>query len=413
MQIGVFGLGYVGIVNVACLTKMGHTVWCTDVKANKTALVAQGKSPINEPEVNELLSDALQKNILVATQNVEEVVRNCEILMVCVGTPSKPDGEVNLGYLNNVVLEISGFLKPEDHKYIVFRSTVPPGTTQEIYHNHLSGFPNIVPVFYPEFLRESSAVEDFFNYSRMLVGTPLKFRNQLDSLLSIIHVNKTGNLHITDLPTAEYSKYIDNSFHALKVAFANEIFNIGARYGVDVAQAHKIFIEDTRLNISPYYLRPGLPFGGSCLPKDLRELQFLIGKTGREYPLLQSIIPSNDQYLAQIVNRIESTGMKRVAFIGLSFKHHSDDLRESPALRVLNHLDKSGEYSIQVFDPDLNTDNIRVDFPHLYPMMASAEKALERSDLVVFTKKYQDLVNPFIADRHTVLDFTGYGIGRE
>jgi GDP-mannose 6-dehydrogenase len=411
MQIGVFGLGYVGIVNVACLTRMGHTVWCTDVKPNKTAQVAQGRSPINEPQVNELLTKALENGRLIATQQVEDIVRNCEVLIVCVGTPSKPDGEVNLGYLNNVVLEISGYLKPEDEKYIVFRSTVPPGTTEEIYRNYLMGFPGIIPVFYPEFLRESSAVEDFFNYSRMLVGTTTQFREKLDSLLEIIHVNKSGNLHITDLATAEFSKYIDNSFHALKVAFANEVFNIGAHYGVDVVKAHQIFIEDTRLNISPYYLRPGLPFGGSCLPKDLRELQFLIRKTGRNYPLLQHVIPSNDAYLTQIINKITATGLKKIAFVGLSFKHNSDDLRESPALRVLNHLNETGDYTISVVDPDLNIDNIRVDFPHLFPMMAKKESIGERAELIIFTKKFQALVNPHLTERHTVLDFTGYGIG--
>jgi GDP-mannose 6-dehydrogenase len=412
MNIGVFGLGYVGIVNVACFTKIGHTVWCTDVKPNKTALVAQGRSPINEPGVDELLSEAIRNKKLIATQEVGEVVRNCEVLIICVGTPSKPDGEVNLDYLNNVVLEIAGYLKPDDKKYLVFRSTVPPGTTDRIARDYLGNFQGIIPVFYPEFLRESSAIEDFFNYSRMLVGVSGGNREQLDPLLDLIHVNKEGNLHITDHPTAEYSKYIDNSFHALKVAFANEIFNVGAQFDIDVKTAHQIFTEDVRLNISSYYLRPGLPFGGSCLPKDLRELQYLIRKTGRSYPLLQNIIPSNDKYLEQISDRIISSNRKRVAFVGLSFKHNSDDLRESPALRVLNQLASMEDYHITVFDPDLNPENIRIDYPHLFRMLASAEHAMQQSDLVVITKKYQELIKPYLTEKQQVMDFTGYGIGR-
>lgn len=412
MKIGVFGLGYVGIVNTACFSKLGHTVWCTDVKALKTELVSKGISPIHEPGVEELLSEALQKNLLHATDNVEQMVRECDILVVCVGTPSKPDGEVNLGYLNNVVLEISRYLTPVDKKYLVFRSTVPPGTTEEISRKYLSSFPNVIPVFYPEFLRESSAVEDFFQYSRMLVGTAQEHKDKLGPLLDIIHVHKDGNLHVTDFPTAEYSKYIDNSFHALKVAFANEVFNIGAWYGVDIQTSHKVFIEDTRLNISPYYLRPGLPFGGSCLPKDLRELQYLIKKTGKEYPLLQHIIPSNDAYLQQIINRIEHSDRKRVLFVGLSFKHNSDDLRESPALRILNHLAGTAAYELSIFDPDLNTDNIRIDFPHLYPMMADLESAMSRAELIIMTKKYRNLIEPFLKESHSLMDLTGYGIGK-
>ncbi len=410
MNIGVFGLGYVGIVNVASFTKLGHTVYCTDVKPIKTRLVAEGKSPINEPGVNELLAQAISAGNLIATQDVEQVVRNCDVLIVCVGTPSKPSGEVNLEYLNNVVLEISSYLKPDDRKFLVFRSTVPPGTTAGISERYLQNYPGVKVVFYPEFLRESSAIEDFFNYSRMVVGVQYPENADIQPLIDLIHVNPAGNLHITDLPTAEYSKYIDNSFHALKVAFANEIFNIGAQFGIDVKKAHRIFTEDTRLNISTYYLRPGLPFGGSCLPKDLRELQFLISKTGRSYPLLQNVIPSNDSYLKQMTDRIVNSGKKRVAFIGLSFKHNSDDLRESPALRVLNELENMGGYEITVVDPDLSVDNLRVDFPYLFRKIAGPEKALQQSDLVVITKKYQELIQPFVRDSHTVMDFTGYGI---
>lgn len=410
MNIGILGLGYVGIVNVACLTKQGHKVWCTDVKPNKTAQVARGVSPINEPFVDQLLVTALENSLLVATQNVEEVVQNSEVLIICVGTPSKQNGEVNLGYLNNVAIEISRFLHVDDRKYLVFRSTVPPGTTHEIYNEHFAKYPNIIPVFYPEFLRESSAVDDFFNYSRMVVGTVDNHVNNLSPLLDILHVNKTGKVHITDLATAEYTKYIDNSFHALKVTFANEIFSIGAHYGVDIQKAHQIFIEDTRLNISSNYLKPGLPFGGSCLPKDLREIQYLIHNTSRKYPLLQSIIPSNDSYLEQIIGKVVLSGRKKIAFLGLSFKQNTDDLRESPALRILNRLYEIGGYQLFIVDPDLNIENLRVEMPHLYPMIISAEKAAELSDLLIYTKKYHGIMSKYLTDDHLIMDFTGHKI---
>lgn len=411
MKIGIFGLGYVGVVNVACFTKMGHTVWCTDVKANKTDQVAKGLSPINEPGVTELLHNAVGKGLLHASQNVEEVVRNCDLLMICVGTPSKADGEVNLGFLNNVMYEISSYLKPEDAKYIVLRSTVPPGTTEGFIQTYFSHFPNITTVFYPEFLRESSAIEDFFNYTRMIVGTRDKDNPRLTDLLDLLNVNKEANLFVSDLATAEYSKYIDNSFHALKVAYANEIFHIGMKHGIDVATAHAFFVQDTRLNISPYYLRPGLPFGGSCLPKDLRELQYLIKKTGSSYPLVEHIIPSNDAYLKTICGKVMEHGHKRITFLGLSFKQNTDDLRESPALRILNELNSIGGFDIKILDPDLTVENLRIDFPYLFTMITNPETAINETDLLVVTKKYPELKNRFSEKGVEVIDFTDYNNG--
>ncbi len=389
MNIGVFGLGYVGIVNVACLSRAGHTIYCTDVKPQKVALVREGKSPILEPGVNELLESGVQKGIIVASEDAREVVAACEVMLICVGTPSKQDGEVNLSYLRNVALEVSSSLKHGDKKFIVFRSTVPPGTTESLAKEFFDKFPDVTCAFYPEFLREGSAVNDFTDYGRFVLG--VADADQSTVLVNLLHVAKDKPSFVTDYRTAEYAKYIDNGFHALKVAFANEVFGLGASLGVNVHDAHAIFTADGKLNVSKQYLKPGMPFGGSCLPKDLRELQHLKKRSERTYPLLESIIPSNDHFLNYIVQQIRSHDVKRIGFIGVTFKNHSDDLRESPVLRIISELERTSEYQIRVYDEDFNTTGIRIDFPSLYPKIEELEGCIAYSELLIVTKRYLQL----------------------
>lgn len=387
MNIGVFGLGYVGIVNVACLSKQGHKVWCTDVKSSKTDLVAEGKSPIHEPEVDQLLAQGIEKGLIIPTTDVQEVLLNADVYIICVGTPSKADGEVNLTYLNNVVFEISNHVNSSSKKYLVFRSTVPPGTTEKLVEQYISGkHENIIPVFYPEFLREGSAVKDFFNYGRLVLGC----NNEADitELIALLHVNTESQKFITNFKTAEYSKYIDNGFHALKVSFANEVFGVAAAHGVNVDIAHKIFVADDKLNISPQYLKPGLPFGGSCLPKDLRELQYLMGKSGRNFALLNSIIPSNEKFIDYIKQRITNLGISRLAFIGITFKNHSDDLRESPMLRIFNELDATGNFDILLADDDINLSTVRIEHPALFSKIVNIAEAVDKAELLIVSKRY-------------------------
>lgn len=408
MKIGVFGLGYVGIVNVACLSRQGHTVYCTDVKKFKTAMVAEGKSPIHEPEVNELLAAGISNGTIIPTDSISEILDHADVFMVCVGTPSKPDGEVNLTYLNNVVFEIATNLRSGDGKFIVFRSTVPPGTTQAIYDKHLkNSHPGLVPVFYPEFLREGSAVSDFFNYGRLVLGA--HDGHNIDRLVALFQVNEKSPTFITDFRTAEFTKYVDNGFHALKVAFANEVFGVGAAHGVDVKTAHKIFVADDKLNVSAQYLRPGLPFGGSCLPKDLRELQYLMGKSGRPFELLNHIIPSNEAFIAHILDKIRSFGKTRISFIGITFKNHSDDLRESPMLRICNQLMDSGEYQILVADDDINQETVRVEFPALYSVIREIPAAVEQAELVVVSKRFLEKTMQLKRPGQIVLNLSDLG----
>lgn len=386
MNIGVFGLGYVGIVNVACLSKNGHKVWCTDVKPQKVQYVKEGKSPIMEPEVDTLIADGVRNGMILPVHSSAEIVANADVLITCVGTPSKPDGEVNLDYLDNVIFEIVSLLKPEDKKFIVFRSTVPPGTTEKIVAKHLSNkFPGVVAVFYPEFLREGSAVKDFYDYGRIVLG--MNNPNEQQTLVELFNVCKTAEVFITDYRTAEYAKYIDNGFHALKVAFANEIFGLASEHGVNIDISHRIFVSDNKLNISPRYLKPGLPFGGSCLPKDVRELQHLIHQSPRNFPLLQSIIPSNDSFIQAILEKIIHFGKKKIAFVGITFKNHSDDLRESPMLKLLMELKKSN-YQISVFDEDLNPETVRIDFPFLFSSVSNLESTMSDAELVIVSKRY-------------------------
>lgn len=405
MKIGVLGLGYVGIVNVACLSKAGYTVYCTDVKKFKIHQVRDGKSPIGEPEVDDLLQAGIQSGNIIPTENAGELVANSDVLIVCVGTPSKPDGEVNLSYLSNAMLEIASFLKPSDKKYIVFRSTVPPGTTHEICNKFLGDkFPSVVPVFYPEFLREGSAVKDFYNYGRFVIGKDA--HHNIDELISLLHVNPEKPTFVTDLRTAEYSKYIDNSFHALKVAFANEIFGLASDLNVDVSMAHKIFIADDKLNISSYYFRPGLPFGGSCLPKDVRELQYLMKKSNRTMSIMQNVIPSNESFIQNLHERIVNTGKSKISFIGFTFKNHSDDLRESPMLKIVNTISAENTFDIKIWDEDLNADNVRVDHAHLYASLADFDTALTHADVLIVSKRYLPLVLEKRNQAQFVLNFS-------
>ncbi|NND95410.1 MAG: nucleotide sugar dehydrogenase [Flavobacteriales bacterium] len=403
MKIGVLGLGYVGIVNVACLSKEGFTILCNDVKPQKVNAVRSGRSPIHEPQVDDLINDGLSKGTIIPMDDSTELIRQSDIIITCVGTPSKDSGEVNLDYLNNVVYEISENVGKQDRKFLVFRSTVPPGTTEKIFDKYLSDT-EIIPVFYPEFLREGSAVRDFYDYGRFVLGK--RENDEVSELVDILHVNKERPSFVTDLRTSEYSKYIDNSFHALKIVFANEIFSLGAELGVNVKDAHAIFTADDKLNISKRYLRPGLPFGGSCLPKDLRELQYLISSSNQEFALIPSMIPSNDAYVDSLLEKVKSFDAKKIGFIGLSFKNDSDDLRESPMLRILDRLNSTKEYEFSIWDEDLKLDNLRIDFPYLFRSVKDLDDCIADSDLLIVSKRYLDKVLKKRREGQFILNFS-------
>lgn len=390
-NIGILGLGYVGVVNVACFSKLGYTVYCNDVKLQKVKILQSGKCPIKEPEVDELIAIGVSNGTIIPVENAVTLIEKSDIIISCVGTPSKITGEVNLDYLTNVSIEMSNCIQNET-KCIVFRSTVPPGTTEKIVNSYFSNNKNTSVYFFPEFLREATAVSDFFNYDRFVLGS--NNRENVKDLIDVLHVNKSSKQFLTDFKTAEFAKYVDNSFHALKVVYANEIFGLGSDLGINVEIAKNIFIEDKKLNISDLYFKPGLPYGGSCLPKDLREIQFLIRQSNRNFNLLENIALSNENLIKFITNKIIEVDCKKIAFIGFSFKNYSDDIRESPMLKIFNQISNDPDYSICIYDEDLNIDIIRFEQAYLYKHIKEFDYCIENSELLIVSKRYLfDVIN--------------------
>ncbi|MEY3397464.1 MAG: hypothetical protein RL220_58, partial [Bacteroidota bacterium] len=306
MKIAVFGLGYVGVVNLACLSHLGHEMWGCDIKSQKVDSVKAGRSPIFEPRVAEMLEEALNKGLLFASSDAMEVVSKTDMALICVGTPSRSDGTVNLDFALNTASEIARCLKALNKSYdVVFRSTIPPGTVENsfipVFKKELGhDFSRVNISFLPEFLREGSAVKDFFQCSRIVIGCN---SGEPAALKEVFGYSADIPLVFTDLRTAEFVKYVDNAFHAAKIAFVNEAYSVGSAYDVDIETANRIFLMDKHLNVAETYLRPGLPFGGSCLPKDMRAITHLADKANVEVPVLRSILESNMKGLRNLVTR--------------------------------------------------------------------------------------------------------------
>lgn len=356
MKIAIFGLGYVGLTAAACLSREGHEVVGVDVNDEKISEVNAGRSPITEPGVGELIAAAVQKRLLSATKDVSRSLNSCQIAFVCVGTPSAPDGSHNMAYIAEVSRQIAGMVDPEriEPLTVVYRSTMRPGTTEELIapifeHKLGRGIEKIELVYCPEFLRESVAIEDYFHPSKIVVGThdglPCK-------RLEALHADIDAPIFYTHYKEAELTKFVDNSFHAVKISFANEIGRVCSRLGISARKVHEIFVSDTVLNISPYYLRPGGAFGGSCLPKDVRALQYLAGDVGAATHLVDSLLRSNEahkHFLFENCVKDLPAGSK-VLLLGVAFKSDSDDLRESPNIDLARKLLQAG-YELSIYDP--------------------------------------------------------------
>lgn len=407
MNVGVFGLGYVGVVNIACLGKLGHTLYGCDIKPHKVETVRSGKSPIYEPGVDELLDTLNAEGRLFATTDAAEVVKNTSIALICVGTPSRSDGTVNLDFTLNTTQEIARAVLALNKKYtVVFRSTIPPGTTESFlraeFHKVMGEKSGLVEVaFLPEFLREGSAVDDFFNGPRIVIGCSGSRPEALEALFSF---NPQTPLVFTDYNTAEFVKYVDNAFHALKIAFVNEAYRVGAAYGIDVEAANRIFLMDKHLNISAYYLRPGLPFGGSCLPKDLRAINHLARLAGEEVPVIGHILDSNRVLQQQLFEKIVATKKHRVTLYGLTFKSGTDDVRESPMLHLALQLISAG-YDLHIYDPDINVANLRIEKPEVVRFVRNDLSVFASAALVVVCKKGFDALASHLPPEALVLNF--------
>jgi GDP-mannose 6-dehydrogenase len=363
MKIAVFGLGYVGMTAAACLAKQGHEIVGVDVSDEKVAIVNAGKSPITEPGLDELVARAVRKGLLSATRDASGHLDNCSMAIICVGTPSAPDGSHDMSFIVEVSHQIAQSIGPTraGTLTVVFRSTMRPGTIQElvlpIFENELRDRTDLVELVYnPEFLRESVAIQDFFDPPKVVIGTKDGGRcAALDELNARIE----APVFYTTYRAAEMTKFVDNTFHALKVAFANEVGRVCDRLGISAATVHKIFTADTKLNISPYYLRPGGAFGGSCLPKDVRALQYIASDVGANTHLLDSLLRSNDAHknflFESCVKAVPAGG--QVLMLGLAFKENSDDLRESPNIDLARKFLQSN-IRLSIYDPHVEPSKL-------------------------------------------------------
>lgn len=402
MRIAVFGLGYVGCVTGACLARMGHHVCGVDISPAKVRMINDGQAPLFEKGIERLVSQVVRAGKFHASLRAVEAVQNADLSLVCVGTPSKKGGEADLDYVLRAVTDIGAALRSRLSSHIVaVRSTVPPGTMDGVVIPALersarkkagAGFD---VYFHPEFLREGSSVDDFFHPPRHIIGIhrPRAARNFVELWRAI-----KAPLFLTSLAVAEMVKYADNAFHALKVAFANEIGALSKRAGIDSREVMHILAEDRKLNISPLYLKPGFAFGGPCLPKDLRALCRMGRTSGLEIPLLESILESNSSHLGRARDLVLSAGKRRIGVLGLVFKAETDDLRESPASRLVKSLVDAGA-KVRVYDPRVdpsrligaNRAYVESELPELPILLAgSLEEVLAASQTVVIAGTHPD-----------------------
>jgi GDP-mannose 6-dehydrogenase len=353
-RISIFGLGYVGSVTAASLAERGCSVIGCDVSPGKVDQINAGKAPIGEPGLDELLQAQWTAGRIRATPEVDEAVRESDISVVCVGTPSAPSGALDLRYVETVSAQLGAAIRRKGTPHsVVYRSTMLPGSTRRLAAAHLGEGENPPAVYFlPEFLRQGSALADFRNPSLSVIGVLAPGQSvapvaaMLDEATEIVAVE-----------SAELLKYSCNAFHAMKVVFANEIGRIGKELGIDSSEVMGALCRDTRLNISPYYLKPGTPFGGSCLPKDVAALVHHSRKLGVSVPMLDSLMESNRRHLEAVLERIEGRGRKGVLLLGLAFKEGTDDLRGSAMLELAAQLMLRG-YEVKIFDPAVSPANL-------------------------------------------------------
>ena len=361
LKIGIFGIGYVGAVSAACFAKEGHDVVCVDTNPDKVDLINRGEAPIIEAGLAELTASVVQAGKLRASVAVRDAVVDRDIVVICVGTPSRTNGDLDLTYVKRVCEEIGSALK--EHKgycSVILRSTVLPGTMRGLViptleqGSGLRAGEDFGVLFYPEFLREGSAIKDFNDPGTMvLAGTDSK------CIEIAARLNPTPEQpHIeVEFESAEMVKYTNNSWHALKVVFANEIGSVARAVGVDGQEIMNILCQDKKLNISEAYMKPGFAFGGSCLPKDLRALGYKSRSLDLDLPLLNSILPGNQSHLDRALRIITNLGSRRIGLLGLSFKAGTDDVRESPLVAVVEYLLGKG-YEIKIFDRIINLSQL-------------------------------------------------------
>jgi GDP-mannose 6-dehydrogenase len=416
MNITVFGLGYVGCVTAACLARFGHNVVGVDVNPEKVRSINSGNSPITEPNLTQLISSGVSAGKIGATGDVAFAMEHADLALICVGTPSNQDGSLNLEFVERVCRDIGLALK-NARKFIavVVRSTMLPGVATESlipileYQSGKRAGIDFGFCVNPEFLREGSAIADFKEPPYTLIG---QFDQRSGDLLTGLYSDLDAPVYRVSLGAAEMIKYASNTFHAIKVVFANEIGSLCQIHGVDSHEVMDVFVQDKKLNISDRYLRPGFAFGGSCLPKDLRALLHASRQHSLQLPALEAILPSNRLQIERVLQTLLNNGTRKVGMIGLSFKADTDDLRESPAVELAERMIGKG-LELRIYDREVslsrlhgsNRAYIEQAIPHIASLIQSSlEETVEPSEAIVVTKRpsnsdYKSMVNLLRADQ--------------
>jgi GDP-mannose 6-dehydrogenase len=412
--IAVVGLGYIGCVTAACLADLGNQVVGIDRDRYKVDTVRAGRAPFYEPGLDEIVARTVAAGRLSATADMAQALERADVALICVGTPSARNGNLGLDQLERVSAEIGAYLPRRSRPLIVaVRSTVFPGTCEEVVMRNLGDAVKATVVSNPEFLREGAAVKDFVEPSLVVVGgSDAAAVKRVAGLYEPLGVTPC----LVSLRTAEMIKYACNTFHALKIGFANEIGALGAELGIDAAEVMETLCRDVRLNISPAYLKPGFAFGGSCLPKDLRALVYRASRLDLKLPLLESVLPSNDEVLNRAVRTVLDLPGPHIGVFGLAFKENTDDLRESPVVSLLEQLIGKGR-DLRVFDPHIRLDRIYGTnqqfilsaIPHISRLLdTSLDEMLKWADHIVIAQKplapYDEQIR---AGRKPVTDLVG------
>jgi GDP-mannose 6-dehydrogenase len=395
MKISIFGLGYVGAVSAGCLAARGHEIIGVDPASEKVALINAGKSPVIEPGLDKLIASAVDSGRIKATNDATEAVVATELSLICVGTPSRPNGSLDISHVQAVAREIGKAIATKKKSHIVvIRSTVLPGTVHGIIvpeleaASHLRAGKDFFVANNPEFLREGTAVEDFRCPPKTVIGAD---DPHAADVVASIYDGIEAPMIKTSIEIGEMVKYADNVWHALKVGFANEIGSTCKALGIDSHAVMDIFCQDVKLNLSPYYLRPGFAFGGSCLPKDVRALTYKARSLDVETPILNSILPSNSIQVSRALDMIVRLGKRPIAFLGMAFKSGTDDLRESPNLELIERLLGKG-FQIRIFDRNVslarlvgaNREFLLKTIPHVSCLLVNdISDAVNKAEIVV------------------------------
>jgi GDP-mannose 6-dehydrogenase len=418
MKISIFGLGYVGTVSAACFASYGHHVFGVDVVGDKVDSINNKITPVLEPHLQELIVDTVTNGHLRATNDVGEAIKHCDVALICVGTPSNPNGSFKMDYVERVCIEIGEVLANiSDYKVVAIRSTLLPGVLDSLLipalekHSGKKIGQDFGLVVNPEFLREGTALSDFNAPPYTIIG---QYDERAGDVVAQMYADIPAPIYRTEPDTASMVKYASNAYHALKVTFANEIGRLCSKFDINSTEVMDVFCQDTKLNVSARYLRPGFAFGGSCLPKDLRALVHVARHNDIEAPVLGAILRSNDHQVQLSIDDIKRTGSKDIAIIGLSFKQSTDDLRESPMLHVAETLLGQG-YNIKIYDENVQLDRlvgsnkayVEKSIPHIAALMCkSMDEALETAKVVVTAHGSNSKLQGLLRDDHILLDFS-------